>query len=68
MNINKIHNMLEWMIGITFITGLITAALNLTIAGFTPLIWFLISIQTVLVTICVEITALREHYIDKKQS
>jgi len=55
------------MIGITFLTGIITAALNIILAGFTPTIWFLISIQTVLVTICVEITTLRGHYIGKNQ-
>lgn len=63
MKVNKTHDMLEWMIGITFLTGLVTAVTKKTIAGFTPLIWFLISIQTVLVTICFEVTTLREHFI-----
>lgn len=66
MNTNKTHNMLEWVIGVTFLTGVVTAILNLSIAGFTPMIWFLISIQTVLVTICFEVTTLREHFIDQK--
>lgn len=66
MNIDKVHNILEIIIGITFLVGVVTAVLNVSLAGFTPMIWFLISIQTVLVTICTEITTLREHYINKK--
>jgi hypothetical protein len=46
--------------------GLVTATLNMTIAGFTPIIFFLISLQAVLITICVEVTTIREHYIGKK--
>jgi hypothetical protein len=65
MKINKIHNALECLIGVTFLTGVVTAALNITLAGFTPMIWFLISIQIVLITICTEITTLREHYLGK---
>ena len=60
MNVGKIHNRLELIIGVTFVLGIVTASLNLRLAGFTPLIWFLISIQSVLVTICVEITTIRE--------
>ena len=60
MNVGKIHNRLELIIGVTFVLGIVTASLNVSLAGFTPLIWFLISIQSVLVTICVEITTIRE--------
>ena len=66
MSVDKIHNILELIIGIAFMAGMVTASLNMTIAGFTPMIFFLISLQTVLVTICVEITTIREHYIGKK--
>ena len=66
MNVDKIHNILEGIIGITFMAGLVTATLNMTIAGFTPIIFFLISLQAVLITICVEVTTIREHYIGKK--
>lgn len=65
MNIDKIHNSLELIIGITFVLGIVTASLDLRLAGFTPLIWFLISIQMVLVTVCVEITTIREHLVGK---
>jgi uncharacterized membrane protein YjdF len=65
MNVGKIHNRLEWIIGVTFVLGIVTASLNVSLAGFTPLIWFLISIQSVLVTICVEITTIREDWVGK---
>ena len=65
MNVDKIHNGLECIIGVTFLLGIITASLNVKLAGFTPLIWFLISIQTVLVTICVEITTIRQSRVGK---
>jgi hypothetical protein len=60
MNVDKIHNGLEVIIGFTFLLGIVTASLKLTLAGLTPVIWFLISIQAVLVTICVEITTIRQ--------
>jgi len=66
MSVDKIHNILEGIIGITFMAGIVTATLNMTIAGFTPMIFFLISLQAVLITICVEVTTIREHYIGKK--
>ena len=65
MNVDKIHNGLELIIGVTFLLGIVTAILNVKLAGFTPLIWFLISIETVLVTICVEITTIRENRVGK---
>jgi uncharacterized membrane protein YphA (DoxX/SURF4 family) len=61
MNVDKIRNGLEVIIGVTFLLGIFTASSKLTLAGFTPMIWFLISIQTVLVTICVEITTIRQN-------
>jgi hypothetical protein len=61
MNVDKIHNGLEVIIGVTFLLGIVTASSKLTLVGFTPIIWFLISIQTVLVTICVEITTIRQN-------
>ena len=61
MNVDKIHNGLEVIIGVTFLLGIVTASSKLTLAGFTPIIWFLISIQSVLVTICIEITTIRQN-------
>ena len=66
MNVDKVHDGLEVIIGITFLLGIVTASLKLTLAGFAPIIWFLISIQTVLVTICVEITTVRENLMGKR--
>jgi hypothetical protein len=66
MSINRIHNILELIISITFLAGVVTAALNLSFAGFTPMIRFLNSIQAVIITICTEISVLRERYVGKK--
>jgi hypothetical protein len=65
MNVDKIHNGLEVIIGVIFVLGIAIASMNVKLAGFTPLIWFLISIQTVLVTICVEITTIRQSRVGK---
>ena len=65
MNVDKIHNGLEVIIGVIFMLGIAIASKNVKLAGFTPLIWFLISIQTVLVTICVEITTIRQSRVGK---
>ena len=44
MNVDRIHNGLVVIIGVTFLLGIVTASSKLTLAGFTPMIWFLISI------------------------
>jgi hypothetical protein len=49
------------IIGVTFLLGIVTASSKLTLVGLTPILWFLISIQTVLVTIWVEITTIRQY-------
>ena len=58
-NITRYHNMLEWPVLIFLFIGIITAALNVTISGFTPVVWFLLSFWCVLVIICMEITMTR---------
>ena len=58
-NIGRYHNMLEWPVLIFLFVGIITAVLDVTISGFTPIIWFLLSFWCVLVIICMEITMAR---------
>ena len=55
----RYHNLIEWPVIIFLFIGIITAALNLTISGFTPIIWFLLCFWCVLVIICMEITMIR---------
>ena len=58
-NVTRYHNMLEVPLLILLFAGIITAALNVTISGFTPIVWFLLSFWCVLVIICMEITMIR---------
>jgi len=58
-NVTRYHNMLEVPVLIFLFAGVITAALNVTISGFTPIVWFLLSFWSVLVIICMEMTMIR---------
>ena len=58
-NITRYHNVLEIPLIIFFFVGIITAALNITINGVTPLVWFLLSFWCILVIICMETTMIR---------
>lgn len=57
--VTRYHNMLEIPVLIFFFAGVIAAALNLTISGFTSIVWFLLSFWCVLVIICMEVTMIR---------
>ena len=57
--ITKYHNLLEIPVLIFLFAGVITATLDVTIGGFTPVVWFLLSFWCVLVIICMEITMSR---------
>ena len=58
-NITSYHNLLEIPLIIFFFVGVITAALDFTLNGFTPIVWFLLSFWCVLVIICMETTMMR---------
>ncbi len=58
-NVTRYHNILEIPLIIFFFAGIITAALNITINGVTPLVWFLLSFWCILVIICMETTMIR---------
>jgi len=57
--ITKYHNLLEIPVLIFLFAGVIAAALDLSIGGFTPVVWFLLSFWCVLVIICMEVTITR---------
>jgi hypothetical protein len=67
-NISRYHNLLEWPLIIFFFIGIITAAFNVTISGFTPVHWFVLSFWFVLVIICMEVTMIRANLEHKSQS
>lgn len=57
--VTRYHGILEIPVLIFFFIGIITAALNVTISGFTPIVWFLLSFWSVLIIICMNITMIR---------
>ena len=65
--VTRYHNILEIPVLIFLFAGIITAALNLTISGFTPIVWFLLSFWFVLVIICMELTMTRVALERKKE-
>ncbi len=67
MNYKLLRNLLEWLVVAMLIGGIVTAALNVTFSGFTPVIWFLIAFVAILIIICAEVTQLRE-YLESKKS
>jgi hypothetical protein len=66
MNQKLIRNILEWLVVAWLIAGIVTAVLNLTFGGFTPIMWFVLALWAVLVIICSEVTILREFFESKK--
>ena len=57
--VTRYHSILEIPVLIFFFIGIITAALNVTISGFAPIVWFLLSFWSVLIITCMNITMIR---------
>lgn len=66
MSFKTLRNILETVVMIMFFAGVLTAALNLSFVGFTPIIWFLISLWALIMIICTEVTQIRENLEKKK--
>ena len=66
MNQKLMRNILEWLVVAWLITGIVTASLNLTFGGFTPIMWFVLTFVAILIIICSEVTIIREHLESKK--
>jgi len=67
-NVTRYHNWMEIPLIIFFFIGIITAAFNFTIGGFTPIIWFVLSFWCTLVIICMEVTMIRTAVVRKKSN
>lgn len=67
MNLEKLHDIWEWPVIIFFLVGIVTAIFKISIAGFTPVIWFLISLWFLIMIICFEATLIRENLMRKKE-
>lgn len=66
MSFRTLRTILEWLVMIFLIVGVVTAVLNITLAGFTPIIWLLISLWALVMIICTEVTQIRES-LEKKE-
>lgn len=65
MDLQKWREILVWPVMIFLVVGIVSSATDFTIAGFTPVIWLLISFWSLFIIICMEVTMIREH-LEKK--
>jgi len=56
----------EPLVAIFLLAGIITAVLNVSFGGFTPVFWFLLVFWLVLVIICMEVTMIRA-FLERKK-
>ena len=49
------------------IVGIVTAAMNKSFGGFTPILWFLIAIFCFIIVVCTEVVLLRDFFESKKE-
>ncbi len=66
MSYKLLRNLLEPLVAVMLILGIVTAALDVTFGGFTPIMWFLIASIAILLIICTEVTQIREFLESKK--
>jgi len=55
----RYHEILEWPAMALLITGIVTAALDVNIGGFTPIIWLVLSFGLILIITCMEVSMIR---------
>ena len=63
----RYHEILEWLFLALLVVGIVTAALDVTIGGFTPLIWFVLSFGVILVITCMEVSMIRAFLESRRQ-
>jgi len=66
MAYKTMRHIMEWLFSILFIIGVVTAALSVTLAGFTPSVWFLMAFLALALIICTEVTQIREFLLKDK--
>jgi membrane protein YdbS with pleckstrin-like domain len=57
--VKQYRHIFEWLVTIFLFAGIITAVLNVSFGGLTPVFWFLLAFWLVLVIICMEVTMIR---------
>jgi uncharacterized membrane protein YiaA len=63
----RYHGILEWLFMALLVVGIITAALDVTLGGFTPIIWFVLSFGVIFVITCMEVSMIRAFLESRKQ-
>ena len=63
----RYHNILEWPAMALLIVGVVTAALDIKLGGFTPIMWFVLSFGLILIIICMEVSMIRAFLESRKQ-
>ena len=63
----RYHNILEWPAMALLIVGIVTAALDIKLGGFTPIMWFVLSFGLILIIICMEVSMIRAFLESRKQ-
>ena len=66
MSYKRLRGLLELLVVAMLIVGIVTAALDVTFGGFTPIMWFVLAFGAVLLIICTEVTQIRE-FLEKKK-
>ncbi len=64
--VNFIRNILETLVVIFTIVGIVTAAFNVTLSGFTPILWFVLAFWCIFIIICMEVTMIRT-FLERKK-
>ncbi len=60
------HYIPRYLAVVLLIVGIVTAALNATFGGFTPIMWFLLALVVVLIITCHEVMTIRTLLENKK--
>lgn len=60
------HYIPRYLAVVLLIVGIVTAALNATFGGFTPIMWFLLALVDVLIITCHEVMTIRTILESKK--
>jgi hypothetical protein len=60
------HYIPRYLAVVLLIVGIVTAALNATFGGFTPIMWFLLALVDVLIITCHEVMTIRISLESKK--
>jgi hypothetical protein len=59
-------NLLRLLVGLLVVVGIVTGALNATVGGFTPMLWFLLALVFVVIITCHEVLTIRTFLEGKK--